>query len=132
PLIHGNPKTALNAPLTIILSETAAHKYFGSGNPVGNTLLINGKDLATVTGVMADMPYNSQFRVDILVSMATLGNGWTTNWKRFFFYTYLVLPETTNPAQLSTKITNLVKQHTDQRQASYTVALEPLTSVYLH
>ena len=132
PLIRGNPKTALTAPYTVVLSETAARRFFGSADPMGKTLVVNGRDLAHVTGVMNDMPYQSHIRVDILMSMATLGNEWQSNWKRFFFYTYLLLPTNCNTTQLSSKITKLVSEHTDQRQSRYTLSLEPLTSVYLH
>ena len=132
PLISGNPGTALNAPYTVILSETAARHYFGTTDPMGKTLTVNGKDLAHITGIMKDMPYNSHVRVDVLMSMATLGSEWQSNWKRFFFYTYLLLPDNCNTGQLSTKITKLVKEHTNQSKRQYTLSLEPLTQVYLH
>ena len=73
PLISGNPDNILKAPYSIVLSETSAKKYFGSKNPVGGILLVNGKERAQVTGVMKDIPQNSHFRVDMLVSMSTLG-----------------------------------------------------------
>ena len=131
PLISGNPATVLNAAFNIVLSETAAKKYFGKADPVGQKLTINGKDPAYVTGVMKDMPANSHFRTDILVSMKTLGPEWESNWKRFFFYTYLVLPEKANIPSLNAKITQLVKAHTDQSSSKYKLFLEPLKSVYL-
>jgi putative ABC transport system permease protein len=131
PLISGNPATVLNAPLTLVLSQTAARKYFGEENPIGKTLIFNGKDQATVTGIMKDMPANSHFRTDIFVSMKTLGPDWQTNWKRFFFYTYLVLPEQTDVTKLGSKITELVKLHTDQSQSQFSLSLERLKSVYL-
>jgi len=98
PLISGNPISALNAPFSLVLSETAANKYFGTTYCLGKTLLLDGNYPVTVTGVMKDMPYNSHFRVDILVSMSTLLKEWNPsldlNWTRFMFYTYLLLPET--------------------------------------
>ena len=131
PLLSGNPRTVLKSPYSIVLSETAAQRYFGNKNPLGNTLLINGKERAQVTGVMKDMPQNSHFRVDMLVSMSTLGKGWMHNSKRFFFYTYLLLPEGYNPAKLTDKLPDFVKTHMDQKAWKYSLALEPLKSVYL-
>jgi len=61
PFVSGDPNRALNVPFNIVLSESAAKKYFGELDPVGKTLLINGKDRAYVTGVMTDMPDNSHF-----------------------------------------------------------------------
>src|SRR5690606_32890376 len=40
PLVKGNPKTALSEPLTIVLSETLAKKYFGDEDPMGKTILL--------------------------------------------------------------------------------------------
>jgi putative ABC transport system permease protein len=131
PLLTGDPNTALNAPYNLVLSETAAKRYFGDAMPIGEKLMINGKTPALVTGVMKDMPSNSHFRTDIFVSMSTLGPDWEVNWKRFFYYTYLVLPKEVNTARLSQKITDLVKRHTDQSLSAWTMKLEPLTSIYL-
>lgn len=131
PLLSGNPRTVLKAPYSIILSETAAQRYFGNKNPLGKTLRINGKEPAQVTGVMKDMPQNSHFRVDMLVSMSTLGEEWMHNSKRFFFYTYLLLPEGYDPAKLTAKLPDFVKTHIDQKAGKYSLALEPLKSVYL-
>ena len=134
PLLSGDPKSVLNAPNTIVLSASAARKYFGTENPVGKTLIINGNNRAPaqVTGVMKDIPYHSHFRVDMLVSMATLGEGWMHNWKRFFFYTYLLLPENANPSRLSAQLTDFIQEHTDQSLGKFELSLEPLKSIYLH
>ncbi|WP_254561282.1 ABC transporter permease [Dyadobacter diqingensis] len=131
PLLSGNPHTVLKAPYSIVLSETAAQRYFGNKNPLGKTLRINGKEPAQVTGVMKDIPQNSHFRVDMLVSMSTLGEEWMHNSKRFFFYTYLLLPEGYDPAKLTAKLPDFVKTHIDQKAGKYSLALEPLKSVYL-
>ena len=131
PLISGNPATVFNSSYNLVLSETAAKKYFGKTDPVGQRLMINGKDPAYVTGVMKDMPMNSSFRTDILVSMKTLGPEWETNWKRFFFYTYLVLPVNVSIPALNGKITKLIKARTDQSLSKYELFLEPLKTVYL-
>ncbi|MCG8607293.1 ABC transporter permease [bacterium] len=136
PLIRGNPATVLNEPFNIMLSETAAHKYFGSTDCLDETLLLDGKYPGQVTGIMADMPYNSHFRVDILVSMSTLLEEWNPSlqrsWKRFIFYTYLLLPEKHNSAPLAAKIQSLVNERIGPNDAEYAVSLEPLNSVYLH
>ncbi|SEI81699.1 putative ABC transport system permease protein [Dyadobacter koreensis] len=132
PLISGNPDNILKAPYSIVLSETSARKYFGDENPVGGILLVNGKERAQVTGVMKDIPHNSHFRVDMLLSMSTLGEEWMRNSKRFFFYTYLLLPENYDASKLSAKLPDFVKTHIDQKLGEYSLAIEPLKSVYLN
>ena len=134
PLLSGNAATALEAPLTVVLSETAAHRFFGTADCVGETLLLDETQVATVTGVMKDMPYNSHFRVDIFVSMATLLKEWnpgmSQQWSRFGFYTYLLLPPNTEASPLSSLFTQYVRDHTTSDK-NYSLALEPLTEVYL-
>ena len=133
PLISGDAATALKAPLTVVLSETAAQRFFGTTDCLGETLLLDDSP-ATVTGVMQDMPYNSHFRVDMLVSMATLlvtwNPGMSQQWSRFGFYTYLLLPNHTDAALLSKQLTQYVREHIPHDKR-YSLTLEPLTQVYL-
>ncbi len=133
PLMSGDATTALEAPLTVVVSETAAQRVFGTTDCLGETLWLN-KSSATVTGVMRDMPYNSHFRVDILISMATLLKAWnpgmSQQWSRFGFYTYFVLPPDADAARLSYQLTQYVREHTPSDK-HYAMGLEPLTQVYL-
>jgi len=136
PMVSGDTRTALNDPFRLILSQSAAKKYFGSVNPIGRTLLINGSDTAYVTGVMKDMPYNSHFRADILVSLPTLTKVWNPgteqNWVRSGFYTYVLLNRPADAAHLAAELPGFVDRHYDQHIRKYSLILEPLTSVYLH
>ena len=72
PLIAGDKNTALKEPMSIVLSETAARKYFGKTNALGQRLLLSGNAInATVTGIMKDIPANSQVKAEMLVSMSS-------------------------------------------------------------
>ena len=72
-LLKGNPQTALKEPFSIVFSETAAKKYFGKADPMGQTLLLTGDAFpAKVTGIMKDMPENSQIKADMVLSMSTI------------------------------------------------------------
>ncbi|MCB0632770.1 MAG: ABC transporter permease, partial [Lewinella sp.] len=136
PLINRNPGEVLNAPFQIVLSESCANKYFGEVDPLGKSLLINGKDRAYVTGIMKDMPLNSHFRVDALVSISTLLKVWRPDlkhsWKSRRANTYLTLHEDADPKDLNAKITQLLRSKIDQTEYEYNTALEPLRSVYLY
>ena len=134
PLISGEVHTALEKPFSIVLSETAARRYFGTTDCLGETLILD-ESPAVITGVMKDMPYNSHFRVDMLVSMSTLLEKWNpamnSQWARFGFYTYLLLSKDCDTSRLEHSLTDLVEQHIDQRDIHYQLLLEPLTNVYL-
>ena len=118
PLLRGNAGHLFDAPFNVVLTESAAKKYFGTADPLGQTLLLNGKDKATVTGIMKDIPYDSHLRVDMLFSMSTLtnGGGWDHNWTRFGFYTYLLLQPGQDAAKFQGKFPAFVKANFDQSQ----------------
>jgi putative ABC transport system permease protein len=135
PLVHGDPNNILNVPFNIVLSESFAKKYFNEANPIGQVLLINGKDRAYVTGVMKDIPHNSHFRVDMLVSLSTLilwNPGIATRWVSSRSSSYLLLHGNVNAISLQSKFPAFVKEHYNQDDYRYSLLLEPLRDVYLH
>ncbi len=75
PFIAGNPATSLAGPNKVVLTESAAARYFGDTNPLDKSLLID-TELYKVTGVIEDVPQNSHFRFDMLLSQLT-ERGWT-------------------------------------------------------
>jgi putative ABC transport system permease protein len=90
PLVAGNPKTALNDPNTVVVSETAARKYFGTTDAIGKLIETNDKESYKVTAVMKDMPSNSHFRFHLLFSMDNVDYTFGT-YLSHNFHTYLLL-----------------------------------------
>ncbi|GIL40648.1 FtsX-like permease family protein [Roseiterribacter gracilis] len=60
--LAGDPAHALDAPDSIVLSESAAIKFFGAKSPLGETIELQNRATARVTGVIADPPGNTMFR----------------------------------------------------------------------
>jgi len=90
--LAGDPTTALNEPNTVVVTETAARKYFGTTDVLGKILETQDrkKTLYKITGVIRDIPYNSHFRFDCYFSMKNVDY----NWGMFLshnFHTYLLL-----------------------------------------
>ena len=71
-LLQGRAATVLKRPFTVVLSETAAKKYFGTADPVGRILIMDEKYPLEVTGVAADPPSNSSIVFDMIASMSTM------------------------------------------------------------
>jgi putative ABC transport system permease protein len=69
PLIEGDPKTALQDPASLVLSERTAKKYFGDEDPLGKVITVDNEFPMKVTGVMKDVPRNSTFRFDVLMPL---------------------------------------------------------------
>jgi putative ABC transport system permease protein len=141
PLIYGDPRTALRDPNSVVLSETAAVKYFGHSNPVGRHLLLTSRNLpGIVIGVLKDIPENSHIKADMMISMTTyiqsIQNWVDLSWSDYLFSTYVLLSPGADPAVLQAKLPALMQKYDGSelknKNATYTLALEPLTSVYLH
>lgn len=135
-MLAGNPKKALEAPYSIVLTKSTAQKYFGNENPVGQTLRAEGQFALNVTGVMEDVPANSHFTFNGLVSMNTFRQmkpGIFSEWGYIDFYTYFIVPEHTDMKAMETKIPGFVARHVPKDDnETYTLAFEPLAAAYLH
>ena len=73
-VLTGNAKTALQAPMSVLLTEKAADKYFGTQDVIGKVLTFKGKLIFTVAGVVQNPPSNSTFQFDFLGSLSSLSN----------------------------------------------------------
>ena len=72
PLVEGDPRDALAKPLSIVITESMARKYFDNENPMGKFLRFQGRQNLLVTGILKDIPANTHFQFDFLVSFQTL------------------------------------------------------------
>ena len=61
-LYSGNSETCLNNPGSIVLSESAAKKYFGKLDVLGEQIIVGNRFSLTVTGIYKDFPANSNFQ----------------------------------------------------------------------
>jgi len=140
PLLKGDPKTALKEPMSIVLSETTARKFFGDEDPMGQTLILRGDNIPMkVTGIMKDMPWNIHFRADVVVSMTTQTQHLNTRrdeqWGNFGMYSYLLLKEGADPGKLEAQFPQFLERRNGKEmkesQMYFTLTLEPLKDVYL-
>ncbi len=140
-LVQGNPKDVLTKQFSLVLSETAAKKYFGSQNPVGQSLKITEEGYnATVTGVMEDFPNNSHIQADIILSMTTfsqnLDKELDTRWGSYDAAAYILINPNTDPEQLASKFPAFLEKHSGtfmkESKMFVTLVLEPLEGLYLN
>ncbi|WP_460474831.1 ABC transporter permease [Emticicia fontis] len=112
PLIAGNPKTALDLPNTMVISESAAKKYFSTTDVIGKSLEvgIQEKTRYNITAVMKDMPKNSHFHFDMLFSMDNVDYGFG-NFLSHNFYTYLVLKKGTDAKAFEKKLEQVIVKY---------------------
>jgi len=117
-LTKGNPKDALQRPLTVLVSESMARKYFESTDIVGKHLKGGRRLDLEVTGVYKDFPQQSHWHPTFLVSFSTLYDstiygrrGLERNWGNNAFSTYLVLNEGTDAKKLESAFPAFLEKH---------------------
>ncbi|MFC1513798.1 ABC transporter permease [candidate division KSB1 bacterium] len=108
-VISGNLNTALNGPNKVVINRTIAEKYFGEEDALNKTVRFNNGNF-TVTAVIEDIPLNSHFHFDFLVSLSTIPNIYDSNiWVAYSVYTYVKLIDGALPGDIVAKIPELIK-----------------------
>ncbi|MCF8432318.1 MAG: ABC transporter permease [Melioribacteraceae bacterium] len=146
-LLMGDEKTALANPNTIIFSEKTAKKYFGDKNPIGEVIKIDNQYDYKVTGVFKEIPANTHFNFDVILSMESLEESREMIWLSNNFNTYIVLDKNADPAELEAKFPSFIKKYfsaqieqvigvpfdqLDPEKISAKFYLQPLTSIHLY
>ena len=115
--VEGSPATALSQPESVVLSESAARRYFGSADPIGRTLITNvgtcpndettcsGETVSLqVTGIVCDLPPNTQLRGNIFIPTTSLANPDSLearqNWFANMVVTYITLAPGIRPGAI--------------------------------
>lgn len=114
----GDPAKALSRPFTVMLSETAAKRYFNDENIVGKRLRINNSFDVEITGVFKDFTPQSHWHPEFLASFSTLENddiygreGLETNWGNNAFGTYFILAKGADPKKLEERFPSFLDKH---------------------
>ncbi|MCB0649126.1 MAG: ABC transporter permease [Saprospiraceae bacterium] len=105
-MVYGDHQS-LNAPKSVIISKSIAEKYFGSSNPIGKPIFLNGnEDMRTISGVMEDFPSTSHmdYRFFLTLKGVEFGAGEQTRWIQSNYYTYVVLKPNTNLPAFNDKL----------------------------
>ncbi|GAB2790531.1 ABC transporter permease [Rhabdobacter roseus] len=131
---YGNLQTALAEPGQIVLTRPLAEKYFGPQNPLGQVLTFDKHYPLTVSGVLEDLPTNSVFQFNALVSlssMPSLGPNRKGIYESAgFLETFVVLRPGADPEAVAKKIT-AVKAGIKFASVKDKNFLEPLSSLHL-
>ncbi len=133
PFVKGSPDNAFSKPTDIVITESFALKYFGAEEPIGKILDVEGA-LATVTGVIKDMPHNSHLQFDFMSSFEFINelSGYGTTWGSFNFTTYVLLQENANLYETGKKITNIaLNKECPQAKNGLTMRLQNLLKIHL-
>ncbi len=135
PLVQGNPGNCLSDRHSMVLSESAARKYFGSNNPRGKQVEIGNGIMFTVTAVFKDFPVNSNFRGDIVLPLdciSELTQVWIEpSWDHHSdINTFVHLADGSSRTELIEKSQQFLSGHLDSKQL--TLLFQPLSDIHIN
>jgi putative ABC transport system permease protein len=128
-LLSGDPENVLKSPNSIIVSETKARTYFGSVDPLGQILQLGyEKTPFIITGIMKDLPGNSQLQFDFLGSFSNIkGN---LDWGMWNYSTYILAQNKQSINPIREKLPVITKKYIKEERT--TLQIQPLTNIHLH
>jgi len=148
PLLKGDPQTALKEPYSLVLSRKTAEKYLRDEDPIGKTLKLDNRTDFKVTGVFEEIPDNSHFHYDIVLSMESHADSKNQIWLSMNYPTYIRLQEGTDYKILEAKFEELIEKYalpqmsafmgtsvkklTEKGEILAEYFLQPLRSIHLH
>jgi putative ABC transport system permease protein len=137
PLLKGTSRNPLTGPDSLVLTATAAKRYFGKQNPLGKTLLLENKHAFNVTGVVADVPANSHFKFDFVAAYSGLKDEIVglqlEQWGAGLVFTYALFPEPFDSKAFDAKVASFIEDHAEKTPGrSVRLFLQPLKSIHLY
>lgn len=133
--VKGDKATALDMPFSIVITEELAKKYFGEDDPIGQSLQNQQSEEFKVTGIIKNVPNNSHFRFDALISRNTRPQN-QGSWGNFGVFTYIQLPAGYDLSKMYVSLDTIVRQRVNPIFEQYGISvkyeLQKITDIHLH
>ncbi len=135
--VKGNKLTALREVNSIVISASAAKKYFGDAEPIGQQLevsTISDSYPCTVTGVFRDPPQNSTMQFSMLLSWANSPEWMRKTWYLHESYTFLKLTAGASPGAIERQFPALAEGYKNGpalKDLRWGIKLVPLADIHL-
>ncbi|NLU93262.1 ABC transporter permease [Chitinophaga sp. Ak27] len=137
PLVKGDPSEVLKKPNTVVLTESAARKYFNGEDPIGKTVKIKGKYatfLFEITGICKDFPANSHIQMDWICSnhhLFKIPEQFYSFRLSMNHWTYLLLNDNTNIKMVEDKTNEELAKMEIYKTAAVRIKLQPMGMIHL-
>lgn len=130
-VLKGDINNSLIEPLTMVITESTAKKYFGNEDPIGKMLKINDRINMQVTAVVENPPHNTHLKYNMIIPltfMQMMGQN-LESWDSTRYLTYLKLRDDANHNIVFDKVENIVSKYKDEN--TFKVMMQPVTDIYL-
>lgn len=135
--LNGDAATSLRNPDNAVLTQATAEKYFGNWkDALGKTITLANKTPYIVSGILKDVPVNSDFPIKIVLPYSALANTNIKNnlndWVSTFggAYTFIVLPEGLTPQRFNADLASFAKKHKPAEYSKDSYVLQPLKEIH--
>ncbi|HKB45959.1 MAG TPA: ABC transporter permease [Chitinophagaceae bacterium] len=135
--LAGDAKTCLKDPNSVVLTQATAEKYFGDWkSAVGKTIKYENKTLYKITGILKNIPPNSDFPLSIVASYTALQNTYIKqnlkDWVSTFggAYTFVVLPPGLSPQKFNTQLKAFAKKYKPAEYSKDAYVMQPLSEIH--
>ena len=135
--LAGSPENSLKDPHSAALTQATAEKFFGDWrSAVGKTFKYGNKTLYKVTGILKNIPSNTDFPLSVVVGYSALENTYIKNnlndWVSTFggAYTFVVLPAAMSPSHLDEQLKGFAKKHKPAEYAKDAFVTQPLSEIH--
>jgi len=133
PLLKGDVNSCLDQGTSVVIGKELAGKLFGTEDPMGKTVKLDNQYLFTVTGVLDELPDNTQFGFECLIPWRFLVNIHQSDdyWPNNSTATYALLKPGVKVTAFQDKLKDLRKRY-DQESPEMVTFLYPFTRARLH
>jgi len=114
--LRGTRATALEDASSMVMTRSAAIKYFGSIDVLGQRVDLDTGRSFTITGVVEDLPDNSQLNYEILAPIMDSdfiedGHITTEDWGNIGFHTYVKLAPGVTPGRIEESFSTIIDKY---------------------
>lgn len=138
PLVVGDAKEVLNEPLTVVITQNIATKFFGTQNAVGKSLSFKGQNDTyefEVTGIAQAPPNNSHIQFEYVFSYESLRVLRPWEYNRWYYppmYTYVELSSNESYQDLLNALPAFQQKYVASEADIRQLALQPISDIRLH
>lgn len=134
-VLSGDTGSALASPGAVVLTESAAEKYFPGESALGKTLILERDTTLTVSAIIEDMPATTHFPFHFIVPLDTLrdifgGAGWLDNWGSDSVYHYLLLAEGVGHDAMQSRLNEFAQAQVPYEGWDFEIVMQSLGDIH--
>ena len=135
PMLQGDRNTALSDDRGIVLTASLAKNLFGKEDPMGKIVRVDSGDIFKVTGVLNDLPNNTEFQFQYILPWNYLTRlGWDNpSWANSTAPTYVLLKPGAGQTAFDQKIKHVTAKHVSEGGGlTREIFTQPMSRVHLY